>query len=165
MSATRAGRADVSIDLVGAESVAEMARVHQAAFGGKGWSPPDFEALVAVEGTEALLARSRNGHPGGLVLYRMVAGEGEILTIGVAPSWRRRGIGGRLLAGALNAMMMLGARRVFLEVGERNTAARALYEGMGFEVVGRRAGYYDHGEGRREDALVMVRHFLVGCGD
>ncbi len=165
MSATRAGRADVSIDLVGAESAAELARVHQAAFGGKGWSPRDFEALMATEGTEALLARSRNGHPGGLILYRMVAEEGEILTIGVVPPWRRGGVGGRLLGSALSAMMMLGARRVFLEVGERNIAARALYEGMGFEVVGRRADYYDHAEGGREDALVMVRHFLVGCGD
>jgi ribosomal-protein-alanine N-acetyltransferase len=43
---------------------------------------------------------------------------------------------------------------VTLEVRAGNTAARALYERMGFQTVGHRAEYYSTSQGR-EDALLM----------
>ena len=36
----------------------------------------------------------------------------------------------------------LGASSLFLEVGDRNSAAQALYRGLGFQAVGRRKAYY-----------------------
>jgi ribosomal-protein-alanine N-acetyltransferase len=45
---------------------------------------------------------------------------------------------------------------LFLEVGEANRAARALYDGLGFRVIGRRHRYYATPAGF-EDALVMRR--------
>lgn len=46
-----------------------------------------------------------------------------------------------------------GCRRATLEVRLGNGPARALYEGFGFRVVGRRPGYYaDTGE----DALLLT---------
>ena len=45
----------------------------------------------------------------------------------------------------------LGVRTVYLEVGVRNQPARALYEAIGFEEVGRRRRYYANGE----DALIL----------
>ena len=45
-----------------------------------------------------------------------------------------------------------GARRAFLEVRPGNVEARRLYQGLGFQEVGRRRGYYvDTGE----DALLL----------
>ena len=43
---------------------------------------------------------------------------------------------------------------VTLEVRPSNHAAIALYEGFGFEVVGRRKNYYDKPS---EDALLMTK--------
>ena len=43
-----------------------------------------------------------------------------------------------------------------LEVRPSNTAAIALYEGFGFEEVGRRKNYYDL---PKEDALILTRYF------
>jgi ribosomal-protein-alanine N-acetyltransferase len=43
---------------------------------------------------------------------------------------------------------------VFLEVRASNAAAIRLYEGNGFDTVGRRVNYYPAADGR-EDALVM----------
>jgi ribosomal-protein-alanine N-acetyltransferase len=40
----------------------------------------------------------------------------------------------------------------FLEVRESNAAARRLYEGLGFEIAGRRPGYY---ENPNETGIVM----------
>jgi ribosomal-protein-alanine N-acetyltransferase len=47
----------------------------------------------------------------------------------------------------------LGARAVFLEVGEHNAPASRLYRKAGFYEVGRRQGYYDGGA----TALVLRR--------
>ena len=50
-----------------------------------------------------------------------------------------------------------GATSLFLEVGVDNEPAIALYEGLGFERVGRRAGYYTRADGEIVDAIVMRR--------
>jgi ribosomal-protein-alanine N-acetyltransferase len=49
-----------------------------------------------------------------------------------------------------------GAAEIFLEVGEGNAPARALYQTNGFAAVGRRAAYYRHGP-EAADAIVMRR--------
>jgi [ribosomal protein S18]-alanine N-acetyltransferase len=50
-----------------------------------------------------------------------------------------------------------GAARLFLEVAEDNTAARALYAQTGFVEAGRRVGYYARTDGSTADALVLAR--------
>jgi ribosomal-protein-alanine N-acetyltransferase len=67
--------------------------------------------------------------------------EAEIHTIGVDPAFQGRGIGRALLRGLLAVADGLHAA-VFLEVRTDNDAARALYEGEGFAVVGLRRRYY-----------------------
>ncbi len=172
-SAAHSGKEHIILREAGAEAADMLARVHAAAFGGeKGWSAQSIAEMLAVEGTEAMLALAReteadkqdDGVPVGMIITRMVWGDGEILTLGVDPSWRQRGIGGRLLATAMNGMVMLGVNRVFLEVAEDNTAAITLYESLKFERMGRRPNYYLQEGGRRVDALMMVRVFGVGCG-
>ena len=67
---------------------------------------------------------------------------------------------GRLLLGTLLAHHRgQGARRAFLEVRPANAEARRLYEGLGFQEVGRRRGYYvDTGE----DALLLEARLDTG---
>jgi ribosomal-protein-alanine N-acetyltransferase len=82
------------------------------------------------------------------------AQEAEIYNLAVLPAERRRGLGSSLLAFALREMEQCGIVTVFLEVSERNAAARALYEKHGFAQCGLRKGYYtDTGE----NALVLRR--------
>jgi ribosomal-protein-alanine N-acetyltransferase len=90
----------------------------------------------------------------GYVVALLYGPEGEIADLAVAPTARRRGIGGVLLDRVLAEAMESGARALYLEVRESNSAARALYQSRGFDMVGRRRGYYQH---PREDALVLRR--------
>ena len=83
---------------------------------------------------------------------RVVGDSAEVLTVGVIPAARRRGIGRRLLRALLTEASARGAREAFLEVRVDNLAARRLYAADGFAQVGRRRGYYDAG---RVDAVVM----------
>ena len=86
---------------------------------------------------------------------RVVADEAEILTVGVVPAARRRGIAPRAAGGpARRRGRGRGARDVYLEVRIDNDAARSLYASEGFAELGVRRGYYDHG---RVDAVVMHR--------
>jgi ribosomal-protein-alanine N-acetyltransferase len=76
----------------------------------------------------------------------------HITNLAVHPEWRRRGVGHRLLALAMADGIARGVTLAFLEVRPSNARALALYESLGFQVIGRRSGYYfDTGE----DALVM----------
>jgi len=79
--------------------------------------------------------------------------EAEIESLAVSASWRRRGIARRLCADLLGWAHARGARQASLEVRFSNTAARSLYESLGFHEVAIRRGYY---RDPVEDALVMT---------
>lgn len=88
----------------------------------------------------------------GAVLSARGGQEADILSLGVHPSARRRGLGMRLLRRLGRAAAARGARVVFLEVRVDNAPAIALYQQAGFETVGRRPRYYQPGD---VDALLM----------
>ena len=67
--------------------------------------------------------------------WGFVAPEVPELSIAVAPQWRRRGIGGRLLAAAVARAQHLGHPAVSLSVMPENSVARELYLRAGFRQV------------------------------
>ncbi len=141
-----------------------LAELHACAFPPhQAWDAPFIARILDLPGNMGLLAEA-SGSPAGFILYSLAADEGEILTVAVLPEMRRRGIGRRLLSGAMADMGMRGARRVFLDVDAENRAAVALYEQAGFTRVGLRKGYYRRPDGSRRDALMLVCMFGEGCG-
>ena len=78
----------------------------------------------------------------GFVIGRIAADEAEVLSIGVAPEWQRRGIGRHMAEGLVRAARRAEVKRLFLEVAADNDAAIALYEGLGFKIAGARKAYY-----------------------
>jgi ribosomal-protein-alanine N-acetyltransferase len=130
-----------------------MAAAHREAFDDKSWREDEFEDLLDGEGIYGFLAES--GDPLGVILCRVAAGEMEVLTLGVTPAARRRGVARALMAAALPAAQDLGAEQVFLEVAIDNDPAIALYERLGFRGTGLRKSYYDRGPQGFVDALVM----------
>ncbi len=76
----------------------------------------------------------------------------HITNLAVQPEFRRQGVARALLDAMLDGARRRGVELVFLEVRPTNTDAIGLYDSFGFQVIGRRKGYYfDNGE----DALVM----------
>ena len=99
----------------------------------------------------ALVAESA-GSLVGFAVAVLVAGEGEIESIAVAPGWQRRGIGMALLRELQRVLAASGALAIVLEVRESNRAAASMYAQAGFHEVGRREGYY---RDPVEDAVLM----------
>jgi ribosomal-protein-alanine N-acetyltransferase len=131
-----------------------LAALHGTAFT-PGWPAGLLADLLGGPGAAGLIVE--DDAPQAMILWRAIAGEGEILTLAVDPRRRRQGLG-RLLVEAAQAMARdAGAGRLFLEVATDNAAAVALYRSLGFAQVGARTAYYDRGGGQRVDALVMRR--------
>jgi ribosomal-protein-alanine N-acetyltransferase len=119
------------------------------------WSEATFRGLLRRSDADLYVAEINNEVVGYSVFWSVID-QGELGNVSVAPGWRRRGIGERLVKTVLHSAGQRGVREVFLEVRVSNTAAQKLYERYGFAQVGRRRNYYLE---PIEDALVM-RHVL-----
>jgi [ribosomal protein S18]-alanine N-acetyltransferase len=104
------------------------------------WKAFDYEPVARGE-MMGWVAEDEDGIAGFLVARALVH-ETEILNLAVRLAARRRGIGSKLLAEAVNWSRSLRAERTLLEVRTSNLAARKFYEHHGFRAVGRRPGYY-----------------------
>jgi ribosomal-protein-alanine N-acetyltransferase len=149
--ATKSGPSDVRLATIVDGEL--FASIHARAFAkAEAWSRDVFTLQLGLPNVVGLVWRDK-----ALILVRFAADEAEILTVAVAPSARRRGIGTLLLDQARDRLAAAGATVLFLEVSVKNTAGIALYTRFGFAVAGRRRRYYSDGS----DALVM-KHELTG---
>ena len=89
----------------------------------------------------------------------VVADEGYITNVAVFPEYRRQGIAAQILQVFLQFAAANHLAFMTLEVRPSNAAAIALYQGFGFEEVGRRKNYYDL---PKEDALILTKYFETG---
>ncbi|MBM2575792.1 GNAT family N-acetyltransferase [Jannaschia sp. Os4] len=118
-----------------------LAALHADAFDGPArWSPEAFGRALS---DPACFFVPEGGALRGFGLGRVVADEAELLTLVVALPGRRHGLGRRLVAAFEAEARARGATEAFLEVSVANVAARRLYEGAGWRMVGRRVGYYE----------------------
>jgi ribosomal-protein-alanine N-acetyltransferase len=90
----------------------------------------------------------------------LVLEELHVTAVAVAPAWRRRGLGARVLMALLRRSLELGAERATLEVAASNQAARRLYAALGFREAGIRHRYYSNGD----DALIQWLNLTRGLG-
>ncbi|MGI5846257.1 MAG: GNAT family N-acetyltransferase [Alphaproteobacteria bacterium] len=122
--------------------LSKIANLHKLCFPNKPWDASEFASL---QKTGAEIIASENG----FIVWRSVADECEIITIGVHPDFRGTGI-----ADALLVLMEKeqGGKKIFLEVAENNNSARKLYERNGYKQISIRRGYYDG-----IDAIIMQK--------
>lgn len=149
--------AGFSLRALGAPDLDLAASLHGEAFirlGERAWTRQELAELLASHGVKGF-ALADGDDAVGFALMRVAADEAELLTLAVHPAHWRRGAGRVLLDAVIGASRAFGARTLFLEVGADNAAARALYDHAGFEVVGRRQGYYRRAAGAPADAIVM----------
>jgi ribosomal-protein-alanine N-acetyltransferase len=71
--------------------------------------------------------------------------DADVLTLTVAPKYRRQGIGMALLDQLITWAKLRKAPAIFLEVREGNVEASPLYESAGFEPISVRSNYYSLG--------------------
>lgn len=102
----------------------------------------------------AAVAATADGAVVGFAMATRQADAAHVLDVVVDPDRRRHGTATALLAWLAGRAVADGTPALTLEVRVGNTAARALYAGLGFQDAGARPGYYADGE----DARVMWHH-------
>ena len=102
--------------------------------------------LVAVDGAQVA----------GYVGSQSVMGWADMMNIAVHPDYRRRGIAWKLVERLVAALQNNGVSCLTLEVRASNVPAKALYEKLGFQEVGRRPNYYRN---PKEDALILRKEW------
>src|SRR3984885_3310683 len=103
--------------------------------------------LFVAEGEAGLL-----GFAVGKVLVSKAVSLGELESVAGGVSTRRSRVGRMLCEAVIRWCVERGATEVELEVRVGSVGAIALYRGLGFVAVGKRAGYY---RDPVEDALLM----------
>jgi ribosomal-protein-alanine N-acetyltransferase len=130
-----------------------LAVLHGACFPEDPWDAEALGRILALYGGFGFLAWAADT-PVGFALARDLGAECEILTLGVLPACRRRGVGRRLLRAVLDQARRQSIPSIVLEVAADNAVARRLYGTAGFVAVGRRPRYYRRGE-ETVDALLL----------
>ncbi len=128
----------------------QVMAIEAEAFGADAWSPETFcqglkqqvgHYIAAVQGEKLL------GYMGFSHIFEDI----ELLTVAVAKTARRSGVGRQMMAYLTDYAERHKAERILLEVRASNHAAMGLYESFGFEKIGVRKGYYHK---PKEDALL-----------
>ncbi len=142
---------------IAASDAAVLAALHGECFPDDPWGDQAVREVLAMPGAFGFLGVGEDGAmPTAFLVALAVAGNCEILALGVRPEWRRRGVAGALLDRLLAAVAGI-TPVVLLEVAEDNDAALALYARAGFARVGRRPAYYRRADGARVAALQLRR--------
>lgn len=125
------------------------------------FSDPWSEAAVRSELENPLslwLVAERNGAVLGYVGSQMVPPEADMMNLAVAPEARRQGIADALIGELIRRLSMKDVTSLSLEVRVSNTAARSLYEKLGFRQIGLRPNYYFH---PKEDACILRKDWML----
>jgi ribosomal-protein-alanine N-acetyltransferase len=141
----------LSLDRMRPDDLDEVIEIERASFS-MPWSRGAFLYELQQNRVARCMVMREGSHVVGYLCLWEIGDELHITNIAVHPGQRRRGIGRSLLTGVLDDARARKLKLVVLEVRPSNHEARTLYESFGFQVLGRRRGYYyDTGE----DALVM----------
>ncbi len=90
----------------------------------------------------------------GFCATMLVIDEVHITNIAVNLKYRGMGLGRRILEFAIDHYSGMNLKGITLEVNVKNVVAIELYKSMGFEIVGKRSGYYAN----NEDAYIMWKY-------
>ena len=135
-----------------ADHVASVAQLEKLCF-----SDPWSEKSIASELTNKLalwLVAEEDGEVAGYIGSQTVPDESDMMNVAVHPDCRRRGIAEALVNALCKALKERGSVSLTLEVRASNDPAKALYDKLGFESVGRRPNYYRN---PKEDALILKK--------
>lgn len=130
----------------------DVAELERLCFGNP-WSEQAL-SLLLESGNFGIVALDEDGVPCAYVGLIVALDEGEITNVATHPSQRRKGYAKAALLALTAEATRRGVRRLTLEVRESNTAAKALYESLGFSLCGKRKHFYRF---PCEDALVLEK--------
>lgn len=101
--------------------------------------------FAEAPGAIAWIAECDGGELAGFAIAVMEGRVGYVVTLDVAPEWRRRGVARRLMNQLEVQVCGTGGEAMELHVFVGNAAAVQAYQGMGYRRIGVAPGFYRRG--------------------
>lgn len=120
------------------------------------WKEPIFHDCLNAAHYDCWVSIDTENIMTAYCIVSTAVGEATVLNLCIDPVVRKQGLGRKFMEHVIETAKGKKAESVFLEVRPSNIAGVALYEGMGFNEVGTRPGYYKAENGEREDAIMMA---------
>lgn len=132
------------------EDALRVSEIEQICFS----DPWSFESIKEgiKSSLDIWLVLEEEGDVFGYCVFRVIAGEGELLRIAVLPGYRGRGLSKKLMDRVVEYSRKKGVGPMSLEVRESNKKARNLYKSYGFSEESIRKNYYQN---PCENAVIM----------
>lgn len=122
------------------------------------WTLAGYERELESPNSELIALTSPVQTRPGTILamgcFWAIVEEAHITVLAVHPDTQNQGMGKALILALLQRAVGRKLERATLEVRASNQIALSLYEKLGFQVAGRRKGYYQK---TNEDALILWR--------
>ena len=151
----------VSLLWAGPEQAAEIAKLHAELFD-PAWPEDSVRTLLDHPASTAFMAMV-GGAPKtcvGFVMAQLAADEAEILSIGVAKDWQRKGLGKRLVEGVARAAVIeRGVQVLQLRAHEAPVVQHLL------QAVGDAGGVVGGGQVARDDDQLAVARTVLERGE
>ncbi|MGQ9479001.1 MAG: ribosomal protein S18-alanine N-acetyltransferase [Thermoproteota archaeon] len=143
---------DFSIREARRNDLGEIMIIEEESFPQYPYSRIIFENFL-MEYPRYFLVAEHAGRLIGYVCSRATVMLGEVSSIAVAPKWRRKGVGGRLMGELEYRFKTDRVGIIYLQVSVKNSAAILFYKKLGYVTAKVVEKYYLDGS----DALVMVK--------
>jgi ribosomal-protein-alanine acetyltransferase len=136
---------DMKIEDISISHLGKLYEIEKQCFEQEAFTKQQLAYLLTDYNAIGLAARV-NGEIAGFAIARVNIRRnvqfGHILTVDIAPAYRRKGIAQKLLHEVETILRDRGIKECRLEVRENNVAALNLYQKLGYKKVGNLEKYY-----------------------
>ena len=136
---------EIKIETATIKLLDKLCEIEEKCFDQEAFTKRQISYLLTDYNTIAVLARIENDIAGFIITQVEVEENtefGHIITINVAPNYRRKGIATKLLHEIENLLKQKSINQCRLEVREDNKHAIILYKKLGYKNVGILENYY-----------------------
>jgi ribosomal protein S18 acetylase RimI-like enzyme len=141
---------NIEIEDLSIHHLGRFCEIEKQCFDQEAFTKQQFAYLLTDYNTIGLAARV-NGEIAGFAIARVDIGRNgqfrHIVTVDVAPAYRRKGIAQKLLLEVETVLRERGIKECRLEVRENNVAELSLYQKIGYAKVCKLEKYYGNAHG------------------
>jgi len=141
---------EIKIETASIRLLDKLCEIEEQCFNEEAFTKRQIAYLLTDYNTVAFAAKANNNTAGFIIAQIEIDNNtlfGHIITINVAPPYRRKGIGTKMLEEIETIFKQKGITECHLEVREDNSAALKLYQKNGYQRIGKLEKYYGKAHG------------------
>ncbi len=143
---------NLKIELMSEKFLDQLCEIEKASF--KEPYSKQFLRYLSEICPHTFLIATINGIPVGYTVAIVINNRANLLSLAIAPKWRKKGVGECLIKRIMKMTKSHGAKRIYLEVRETNYKAIKFYKKFGFQIKSKILNYYKN----QESALVLIKN-------